>query len=177
MNVLITGRPGVGKTTLVQRVVSRLGVRPRGFTTEEIRVGGVRKGFRIRIFGGKEGVLAHVGLASPYRVGRYGVDLRAFEEIALPELEEALEEGAFLVIDEIGTMELFSRRFRDLVLRALDTPAPLLGVLKERGDGFLRSIREREDVRLFTLTTENREEVEEAVLGEVGGEWHADMRC
>ncbi|PYK36728.1 MAG: hypothetical protein DME60_13840, partial [Verrucomicrobia bacterium] len=35
--VLLTGRPGCGKTTLIKRVVSNLARRAGGFYTEEIR--------------------------------------------------------------------------------------------------------------------------------------------
>ncbi|MBI4344527.1 MAG: NTPase [Euryarchaeota archaeon] len=163
-NVLITGRPGVGKTTLVKRLVERLGVRPRGFYTEEIRVGGEREGFMVRTFGGREGTLAHVDIRSAYRVGKYGVDLKAFEEIALPELEEAVGGMELLVVDEIGKMELLSERFRSLMARALESPTPLLGVVKEAGDGFVQAIKGRRDVKLFTLTLQNRDALLEEIL-------------
>lgn len=163
-NILITGRPGIGKTTLVKRLVERLGIRPRGFYTEEIRLGSERKGFSIKTFSGKEGILAHADLRSPHRVGRYGVDIKAFEDIALPELEDAIKGEKLVVVDEIGKMELFSERFRSLIIRALESPTPLLGVIKESGDGFVRAIKERRDVRLFTLTLDNRDAILEEIL-------------
>ena len=36
-NILLTGRPGCGKTTLIKRVVEELALPAGGFYTEEIR--------------------------------------------------------------------------------------------------------------------------------------------
>ena len=68
-NILFTGRPGVGKTTVIMKLISGLeGV--GGFYTEEIRQRKERKGFRIVTLRGKKGILAHKALKSPYRVGK-----------------------------------------------------------------------------------------------------------
>lgn len=155
-NLLITGRPGVGKTTLTMKVIAASGLIPKGFYTEEIRVGRDRKGFRIKTFEGKEGVLAHIEWKGRPRVGKYGVDVESFEAIALPELETALRDSQIIVVDEIGKMELFSHGFKELVTKVLDSPYPLLGVIKDYGDGFIQEIKARRDVRIFTLTMENR---------------------
>src|ERR671925_24846 len=78
--------------------------------TEEIRERGRRVGFSIERFGGERGVLAHVDLPGPPRVGRYGVDLVAFERLAIPALEQA---GEVAIVDELGKMELASDAFRE----------------------------------------------------------------
>src|SRR5262245_9707116 len=59
--VLLTGAPGSGKTTLVREVVRELDPsRVAGFTTEEIREGGERLGFRVRLLHEEAvGCLAH----------------------------------------------------------------------------------------------------------------------
>src|SRR5579885_397610 len=74
--LVLTGRPGVGKTTLIRRLADALGSRAGGFYTEEIRQGGRRVGFRLVTLDGEQAVLAHVGWRDrPHRVGRYGVDI------------------------------------------------------------------------------------------------------
>ena len=74
-NLLLKGRPGIGKTTIVRRVLDQLkGVKADGFFTEEIRERGERKGFLIKTLDGMSRVLSHVKFSSRVRVGRYGVD-------------------------------------------------------------------------------------------------------
>lgn len=163
-NLLITGRPGVGKTTLAIKVIEASGLNPKGFYTEEIRMARERKGFRIKTFGRKEGTLAHVDYKDKPKVGKYGVDIESFEAVAIPELEEALHGSQIIVIDEIGKMELFSQKFKELVIKALDSPYPLLGVIKDYGNGFIQKIKSRPDVRLFTLTIENRNSLLQEIL-------------
>jgi len=158
LNLLLTGRPGVGKTTLVERVVGELGGRLRlaGFTTGELRdAAGHRVGFRITTLDGREGELARVGRPSPVRVGRYGVNVEAFERLALPEL--ARRHVDLLVIDEIGKMECASGRFRRAVEDALDVPLNVLATLAATHLPFFQALRERPDVELFSLTERNRE--------------------
>jgi nucleoside-triphosphatase len=84
--VLLTGRPGCGKTTLIKRVVNNLPRGAGGFYTEEIRDGGTRAGFKIVTLDGEEAVFAHVDLtaaAGPDRLGKYGLDLSALERIGV----------------------------------------------------------------------------------------------
>ena len=99
--ILITGRPGIGKTTVIQKVLERMKPMAGGFFTEEIRKRGNRLGFRVRdIHTGKEGILAHVEHRGGPRVGKYGVDIDSFEEIGVAALVEAMGREGCVVIDE-----------------------------------------------------------------------------
>jgi nucleoside-triphosphatase len=166
-NLLVTGPPGCGKTTLVRRVVQELGELPvAGFYTEEIREERGRAGFALVSLDGKMGVLSHVRFPSPQRVGRYGVDIPRFESFL--EGIRAGDSGLRLVlIDEIGKMECLSKRFRSFLGERLDAPVPLLATIALRGTPTIEMIKARADVRVITMSAENREERYREVLGEV----------
>jgi nucleoside-triphosphatase len=166
-NLLVTGPPGCGKSTLIIRLSERIPVRSRGFTTAEIRnPGGEREGFRITSLSGTEGILAHRNLKIGPRVGRYRVNLRDLDEIGAAEIEGALADPAtdLVIIDEIARMELFSHRFRDAVEDALTSPKPVLGTIQIRNDPFLDAIRSREDTTVIEITRGKLEEAEGLIL-------------
>jgi nucleoside-triphosphatase len=166
-NLLLTGPPGCGKTTLVRRIVEELQVLPvAGFYTEEIREGKERAGFALVSLDGGEGVLSHVRFPGPHRVGRYGVDIAGFEAFL-----EGLRAGdpglRLVVIDEVGKMECLSGRFRSFLKERLDGPVPLLATIALRGTTPIGQVKARPDVRIITMGMEDREEKFRVVLGEV----------
>ena len=163
-HILLTGKPGIGKTSVVKKVIPLLGVDAGGFYTEEIRELDRRMGFRVVTLDGEDGVLAHVEFNSNYKVGKYRVDLVSFEKVAIPALERAMEHKSVVVIDEIGKMELFSMKFRELVSKILDSEKSLLCVIKENGDTFTENIKKRKDVTILTVNYENRDTLPEKVL-------------
>ena len=170
-HLLITGRPGVGKTTLVRRALEHLrGFRVRGFYTEEIREAGKRVGFRmITIPDKKEGILAHKDSSSPYRVGKYGVEVFAFEQLVLPILQE--RGGVdILIIDEIGGMELYSSPFKREVRSLLLGEKPLvLGTIQEKRIFLLDQWKLRDRVELKVLREDNREKILREVIAWIEG--------
>ncbi|MBU4310532.1 AAA family ATPase, partial [bacterium] len=108
MNILLTGRPGIGKTSILKEIIDTLKINAGGFYTKEVREGETRKGFEIITLNGKRGILAHIDCRSPYRVSKYGVNIKDLEEIAAPAIAEALRNKECIIIDEIGRMELYS---------------------------------------------------------------------
>src|SRR5919201_2038910 len=156
--ILLEARPGAGKTTVARRLVKLLegrGISVSGFTTEEIREGRRRVGFRVESASGDGAVLAHVDLPGPPRVGKYGVDLQAFERVALPALDSP-PAGAVVVIDELGKMELASERFRRRVLELLDAPITTVATVHAFRDPFTDQLKARPGIDLIKLTRTNR---------------------
>ena len=161
---LITGKPAVGKTTLVQKIIKRIGsVNIAGFYTSEIRNTGSRLGFELQGLNGRCRTLAHVGIDSRHRVGRYGVDEDGFEEF-LATLDLLNPEVELIVIDEIGKMELFSNRFRNLVCDALNSDKQVLATIPLKGNDFIRGIKQRIDIHQLEVTHANRNRLPEAIL-------------
>jgi nucleoside-triphosphatase len=155
--ILLSGRPGVGKTTVIRRLADLLSNHAiAGFYTGEIREAGQRRGFGATTFSGSSGVLAHVGLKSRQRVGRYGVDVAAFEQLVLPELSQPCD---LMLIDEIGKMECFSARFVDAVRGLPDGPTPVVATVAVSGAGFVAEVKRRTDVELWQVTRETRDEL------------------
>jgi nucleoside-triphosphatase len=163
--ILLTGRPGVGKTTVIRRLADLLSDRAiAGFYTGEIRKAEQRQGFGVTTFSGGSGVLAHVNLRSRQRVGRYGVDVAAFERLVLPELGRRCD---VMLIDEIGKMECFSARFIEVVRALLDGPTLVVATVAVSGAGFIAEVKRRPDVEIWQVTRESREEMPQRVAARV----------
>jgi len=162
-NILITGKPGVGKTTLIRKLIEELNLDAGGFYTQEMRIGGRRVGFKIITLDGEESILAHVDIKSPYRVSKYGVNLEGLEKVGVESIWRALEENDIVVIDEIGKMELFSPRFKEAVNSALNSDKIVLATILLAPNPYTDKIKRRQDVKLFYLTQENRGKIKEEI--------------
>lgn len=166
-NILITGPPGIGKTTLIMKVARRLSdLQPVGFYTREIREGGTRKGFELVAFDGRRGILSHIDIESPFRVSRYGVDVEGFETF-LSSLSLFDPVSSVVIIDEIGKMECYSSLFRTLIQRILDADTFLVATIAMKGDGVIENIKKRNDIVIYRLTAENRATLDDEIANAV----------
>jgi nucleoside-triphosphatase len=165
--ILITGPPGVGKTTLIKKTGRELtDLHPVGFYTEEIRENGVRKGFELISLSGKRGLLSHIDIRSPYRVSRYGVDISRFEDFLdfIPFSERGTE---IVIIDEIGKMECFSKKFERIVRKLLDSEKVLISTIALKGGSFIAEVKKRNDIKLFEMSPANRDSLLSEILREL----------
>jgi len=154
-NILVTGRPGIGKTTVICRLAGLLhGRRVAGFYTEEIRKEGERLGFRAVTFSGARALMAHVDMPGRQRVGRYRVDVGALERIVLPELERPCD---VMLVDEIGKMECFSSAVVDAIRELLSGPVPVVATVAPSGGGFIAEVKARPDVHIHEVGHQNRD--------------------
>ncbi len=163
--IIITGAPGVGKTTLIRKVAAaQADLNPVGFYTAEIREKGERKGFELIALDGRRGLLSHVDIRSPYRVGKYGVDVDAFEAF-LEAIDLLNLAHGVVIIDEIGKMECLSTKFRTTVGRLFESDKTIIATIALRGGGMIEDIKHRPDVALFEVTFHNRDTIAVEILG------------
>ncbi len=161
MKLLITGKPGSGKTTLLKRLATKLGERMGGMITGEIREQGKRVGFYIEdLSSGKRKTFAHIDFPKDYRVGKYGVDIKVLEEIGVNSIRHALEHKEFVLIDEIGPMELYSQAFIDAVEAAFSSDKNVVATIHFKSQHpLVKRLKGMSGVELFTITQENREDI------------------
>jgi len=156
-NILICGPPGVGKTTLIKKILEKLNLKAGGFYTEEIRERSNRVGFKIISLDNQEGILAHINIKDSQRVGRYGVNIYDLENIGVKSLSQALRDDDLIIIDEIGKMEIFSDKFKEKVLACLNSEKFVVATIGIGGDKYISRIKERDDVTVFKMNRENRD--------------------
>ncbi len=158
--ILLTALPRTGKSTAIKKIINMLGFyNCGGFYTEEIRENNERVGFRINTLSGKTAILSHVNIETSYKISRYGVDLDTFEAVCLNELEEAItdEKIKYIIIDEIGPMQLFSDKYKELLIRLLNCNKPIIGTIFMNSYEWLDEFKKNENVNLIEITFENRD--------------------
>jgi nucleoside-triphosphatase THEP1 len=169
--ILLTGRPGIGKTTAVKASISLLGDKAGGFYTREVRTQSRRTGFEIVTLDGRTAWLASRSSAPIFKeevsLGRYRVNLRGIDSIAVPALRRAVKSNRLIVIDEIGPMEIISKLFCQTVMEILDSEAPVIGTIMQGQNTFADRVRAHSRVRIRTITIENRVHVPPQVITEL----------
>ncbi len=163
----LTGRPGVGKTTVAVAAAKLLrsrGIAVDGFYSRELREGAARRGFELVDFStGEREVLADVSGQGP-RVGKYRVNVKGIEEFVPRIIERALASAQVVLCDEIGPMELLSPSFRRSVAKVLESSAKAIVVVhRSMGDPLMRSFARHPEGVLIEVTEENRDRLAEEI--------------
>jgi len=166
--LILTGAPGVGKTTLLTKIVDALkakGVSVGGMVSHEVRKDNVRVGFEILdLTSGKHGWLAHVNGDGP-QVGKYHVNLGDLDRIGTAAITQALEKCRVIAIDEIGPMELYSQKFKQAAAQALESKKLVLVVVHGKAkDPLVTQVKRRVDAEIFNVTFSNREKLLEQLI-------------
>jgi nucleoside-triphosphatase len=165
---LLSGVPGVGKTSLIKEAIAAARGRAGGFYTQEIRKQGIRLGFEIITLDGYRAVLASVDFPSPNRVSKYGVDTNNLDKVGVSAVRRATQGYDIVVIDEIGKMELFSSAFREAVLEAIDSGKKVLGTIMLPSHPWADKIKQRPEVKVLQVSRANRQQVLGEVMGWLG---------
>jgi nucleoside-triphosphatase len=159
-NLLLTGAPGCGKTTVLELVAEHLGdLRLAGFLTVELREHGQRVGFEAVGLGGRRAILAHVRFRSPVSVSRYGVEPDRLVPLIVEELVRPPGSVDAFFVDEIGKMECHCPQFVATMRRLLGEPIPVVATIAFRGGGFIAEVKSRPDVQIVEVTRDNRQSI------------------
>ena len=162
-NILISGLPGIGKTTLIKKIYKELKDKnPIGFYTEEIRNGERRKGFELMGLNGQRILFAHILLESSHQVGKYKVDVEAFDKF-LKSIDFKTRDN-LIIIDEIGKMECLSPKFVKLIWEILDSDNLVIATISHTDGGIKGRIKERDDVELYKMNLDNRGKIHSEIL-------------
>jgi nucleoside-triphosphatase len=169
LRIFLTGVPSVGKSTVVRKVAERIqqdGVKVGGMTSADSRSGSARVGFEIRdLMTGRVGMLAHVNQTTGPRIGKYRVKSQDLDKLGAEAILEAITHADLIVIDEVGPMELTSRRFKDAVQAALACSKPLLGTVHRNSqDPLVQAIKTDRSVEVIEVTNENRDSLPRVLL-------------
>jgi nucleoside-triphosphatase len=149
---LLTGQPGTGKTSLIKQAIGETAIDAGGFYTEEIRIRSTRVGFRLVTLDGREAILSHIDFNKRFRVGKYGVDIKALDDVGVSAIRRAANNHDLVVIDEIGRMELLSTDFREVVKETIDSGKRTLGTIMLNAHPYADIIKHQPQVNLVTLT-------------------------
>jgi nucleoside-triphosphatase len=156
-NILLTGIPGSGKTTLIRKLSEVFKeFNPTGFYTAETMEEDVQTGLLVASLYGDSRLLAHVGLKSKYGVGRFRVDVKGFDAMLDNIFSKDKKTGLYF-IDEIGKIECLSRKFCKMVIELLDAEKPVIASIPDKGIGIISEIKKRNDVKLHAITLENQD--------------------
>jgi nucleoside-triphosphatase len=165
----LTGKPRIGKSTAIKKIIDHIGRDCcGGFYTEEIRDATNRVGFNCVSLDGEYRVIANVGSSSPFRIGRYGVDIQSFEDIALKVIKEATEQKQITVIDEVGFMQMLSPSFEQLIIETVSNARNIiLGTICLDQHPSIDKIKKLPHVKLFLMNEQNREPLIEFLSNEI----------
>ena len=179
MHALIVGERGVGKSTLIGRVLDALGRPVVGFETKkEDSLADELRGSPVYIYEARrERVRTPENLVGYCKDHHFAASAEAFDRFA-PRLRRPVPPGSVVLLDELGFMESQAAEFCAAVLALLDGDAPVLAAVKTKDTPFLEAVRSHPRARCFFITPENRDalypQVLEFVRAQVDG---ADRRC
>ncbi|PVX25270.1 MAG: nucleoside triphosphatase [Candidatus Bathyarchaeum sp.] len=170
--ILLTGPPGIGKTSVFRRTVRELKNRDcevGGMVCREVREGGTRVGFELMdVSTGQRGWLAHINQQTGPKIGKYTVNLTDLDVLGAGALLDSIKNADVIAVDEIGPMELLSTAFSEALVQAIESNKPLLGTIHYKlSTPLVDHIKTRDDTEVLNVTYNNREELQNLIADKI----------
>lgn len=167
-HILICGERGVGKSTLIKKLVAELDTTVSGFVTEKRQIENTdTHGVYINPAAG-ERKYCKENMAGFCYDKKWDTYPCVFDEVGAKLIQA---DHGIIVMDELGFMEAKAEVFTQEVMAALDGSIPVIAAVKARKDvPFLNAVRTHPNCVCFTITAENREELMKQ-LGQTVKEW------
>ena len=150
---------------MIQRLLDEISDKKvSGFVTPEIKINDVRQGFKIiDLVSKEEEVLASLNIKHGPSVSRYKVNVEGIDSI-MDKFLENYESSEYVIIDEIGMMEFYSKKFRETVRMVLSSDKKVVATLSNK---FVKEYKDKGQI--YTLTRENFDDVFDKVWRQVRG--------
>ncbi|KAH8390758.1 hypothetical protein KR215_005265, partial [Drosophila sulfurigaster] len=151
---------GIGKTTLVGKIAANMRNQCtlQGFFTDEVRENNQRIGFDVVTMAGKREILAREKVQGNLpKVGKYSVYVENFEKLALPLLNKSSRPTQLMIIDEVGKMELLSKRFEEAVRMLVLYEQIAIPLHTNKRIGLVEFLKSYPQSRIYTVNHTNRD--------------------
>lgn len=170
IKVLLIGKPGIGKSTVMKKFHSLYDGAMVGIVSREITdTNGQRVGFEAVNLAGEAHVFAHKHVfqgASYVLVGKTLTDVRVIDSFVVPEIARGLEQqGALILIDEIGKMQMLSKYFQSTMENVFFSDANVLATLFYATEDWTLPYRENAQTVLVEVTVANRDLLPSVLVG------------
>lgn len=165
MHTLIVGERGVGKSTLIHRVLAELECPVAGFETKkETSLATEEKGSPVYIYdAGREHTHTAENLLGWCKNKHFDSRVEVFDRYA-PKLRAPVPAGSIILLDELGFMESQAEEFCAAVMELLDGDVPVIAAVKYKDTPFLQAVRSHPKAKCFWIDAQNRDELYAEVL-------------
>lgn len=154
-NIFLTGEKGIGKSTIIKKVIEEFNFIWGGYITQRKTRNNI-KYFSIKsLSSGRLYPFARVDLSTlekDINIDSFKYDISRF-------LKEDLNKCHAIILDELGSMENNIETFTKTIYEILDRPMLVVGVLKDFDCEFLNNIRERKDSIIIRVKEDNRDHI------------------
>ena len=166
-HLLICGERGVGKSTLIRRLLEKNMREVGGFVTKRLPIADENGFFPIYLYPASQKEDERHNEAANL-VGtcdsRSSIHHPEVFDTLGAQLIESAPEGDIILMDELGFLENDAKAFQSTVMRALDGETPVLAAVKPKDTPFLRAVRGHENAELVFIDEQNRDALLEKLL-------------